>query len=59
MEQLYKAESVTAVPKVFPPKGVDDLRNISGLSTFNKIAEKMIAGLIIEDMSKTLDSALS
>ena len=37
------------------PKGVEDLRNISGLLTFNKVAEKMIAELIIQDMSETLD----
>ena len=53
--KLYKAESVTPVPKVFPPKGIEDLRNISGLLTFNKVAEKMIAELIIKDMSATLD----
>ena len=53
--KLYKAESVTPVPKVFPPKGIEDLRNISGLLTFNKVAEKMIAELIIKDMFATLD----
>ena len=53
--RLYKSESVTPVPKVFPPKTVDDLRNISGLLTFDKIAEKLIAELIISDMSSHLD----
>ena len=55
--KLYKLESVTPVPKVFPPKTVEDLRNISGLKTFDKIAEKLIAELIISDMSKKLDPA--
>ena len=55
--RLYKSESVTPVPKVFPPASVNDLRNISGLLTFNKIAEKLIAELIISDMSKELDPA--
>ena len=53
--KLYKSESVTPVPKVFPPLSVNDLRNISGLLTFDKIAEKMIAELMISDISKTLD----
>ena len=53
--KLYKSESVTPVPKVFPPKSPEDLRNISGLLTFNKVAEKMIAKLMISDISKYLD----
>ena len=53
--KLYKAESVTPVPKIFPPKSLTDLRNISGLLTFNKVAEKLIAELIIDDMSVKLD----
>ena len=53
--RLYKVESVTPVPKVFPPQTLDDLRNISGLLTFDKIAERMIAEIIISDMSALLD----
>ena len=53
--KLYKAESVTPVPKTFPPKSPDELRNISGLFTFNKIAEKLLAELMISDMAKLLD----
>ena len=53
--RLYKVESVTPVPKVFPPQTLDDLRNISGLLTFDKIAERMIAEIIISDMSDLLD----
>ena len=48
---------VTPVPKIFPPKSPNDLRNISGLLTFNKIAEQLIAELIISDMAKNLDPA--
>ena len=29
--KLYKSEMITPVPKIFPPKSVDELRNISGL----------------------------
>ena len=53
--KLWKCESVTPVPKVFPPNSPEELRNISGLLTFDKISEQMIAELIISDMSKKLD----
>ena len=53
--RLYKVESVTPVLKVFPPQTLEDLRNISGLLIFEKIAEKMIAEIIISDMSDLLD----
>ena len=36
-------------------KSPEDLRNISGLLTFNKISEKMIAELMISDIMKNLD----
>lgn len=55
--KLYKCESVTPVPKVFPPNSPEELRNISGLLTFDKVAESMIAELIISDMSRKLDPA--
>ena len=55
--KLWKCESVTPVPKSFPPKSPEELRNISGLLTFDKIAEKMIAELIISDMAEKLDPA--
>ena len=45
--KLYKSEIITPVPKIFPPSSPDDLRNISGLLTFNKIAEKIISEIII------------
>ena len=38
--EIYKSESVTPVPKVYPPHTVNDLRNLSGLLTFDKITEK-------------------
>ena len=55
--KLYKAEMVTPVPKCFPPKSPDELRNISGLLTFNKIAEQLVAELIIQDMANLLDKS--
>jgi hypothetical protein len=52
---IFKEEYVTPVPKVFPPLKIEDLRNISGLLTFNKIAKKCVAELMIEDMKSKLD----
>ena len=46
---------MTPVPKVFPPTKIEDLRNISGLITLNKIYEKCIAELMISDMKEKLD----
>ena len=53
--KLYKSESITPVPNALPPKSPDELRNISGLLTFNKVAERMIPELMIADMTKSLD----
>ena len=52
---ILKLEIVTTVPKVFPPKQIDDLRNISGLINLDKIAEKIISKMMIEDMRKNID----
>ena len=53
--QIFKEEIITPVPKVFPQKDIDDLRDITGLFTFNKIAEKVISELMLEDMKTNLD----
>ena len=42
------------MPKSYPPKSPDELRNISRLLTFNKVAEKMIAELMISDIKEKL-----
>ena len=55
--KLYKAEMVTPVPKCFPPKSPDELRNISGLLTFDKNAEQLVSELIISDMANKLDKS--
>ena len=36
--EIFKLEIVTPVPKVFPPKSIDELRNISGLLNIDKVA---------------------
>ena len=53
--KLWKKEIVTPVPKVYPTLKVDELRKISGLMNFNKIAEKIIAEWIISDMKSSRD----
>ena len=52
---ICKLEIVTPVPKEYPPKEIDHLRNISGLLNLDKIAEKLITRLIISDMKHNLD----
>ena len=54
---ILKLEMVTPVPKVFPPKDIDQLRNISGLLNLDKIAEKIISKMMISDMKINLDPA--
>ena len=52
---IYKSEIVTPVPKVPNPQSIDDLRNISGLMNLNKVLEKLICPLIVNDMKSSLD----
>jgi hypothetical protein len=52
---IYKAETITPVPKVNPPKLLDELRPISNLFTYCKVGEKIISQMIVEDMVKTMD----
>ena len=53
--KINKKETVTPVPQTYPPKSTNDLRNISGLLTFNKIMEKMIGELLLSDIMENLD----
>ena len=52
---IFKMEIVTPVPKVYPPKTVDELRNISSLLNLDKVAEKLVSKLLISDMKSKLD----
>ena len=52
---IYKIESVTPAPKVFPPGKIKDLRKISGLFNCAKIFDKIIAEFLIEDMEPKRD----
>ena len=50
--EIFKLEIVTPVPKVFPPKSIDELRNISGLLNLDKVAEKIIDKMMISYMKE-------
>ena len=52
---VYKFEVSTPVPKSHPPKTTKDIRNISGLLTFDKVFEKLLSKLMISDMSSKMD----
>ena len=53
--QVYKYETSTPVPKVIPPQKVTQMRNISGLFTFDKVLEKLLSELMVEDMKAKSD----
>ena len=53
--KIYKRETITPIPKTFPPDNIDNLRPIANLLNFNKIQEKIIGELVIEDMEEHLD----
>ena len=55
--QIWKEEIATPIPKVSPTLKLSDLRNISGLLNFDKIAETLISELIISDMEAKMDPA--
>ena len=53
--KIYKKETITPVPKVYPSDLIDNLRPIANLININKIQEKAIAEMVIEDMEANLD----
>ena len=52
---IWKMETVTPAPKVYPPQTANDLRKISGTLNFSKIFEKFLAEAMISDMTPTSD----
>ena len=52
---VYKVESVTPAPKIYPPEKITDLRKISGLLNCAKVFDKAIAEYLIEDMGPSRD----
>ena len=47
----------TPIPKTHPTSKITDLRNISGLLIFNKVAESLIADLVLSDIQKNIDKS--
>ena len=52
---ILKHDTVTPVPKKFPPRTVSELRNISGLLNLDRVFEKIVSKMIIFDMKSKLD----
>ena len=55
--KIWKIETVTPVPKVYPAENLSQLRKISGLVKFSKVTDKMLAEYLAEDMVRTRDSS--
>ena len=53
--KIYKHEIITPVPKQFPPETIDMLRPISNLLNLNKIMEKIVCEMIVDDMKQQID----
>ena len=52
---IFKCETITPVPKVHPPKNLNDVRPISNLFNFNRVQEELVAELVISDMKEKMD----
>ena len=53
--KIWKKETLTPIPKVYPADSMKDLRPISGLMNFAKVFDRIIAEYMTEDMSKNPD----
>ena len=54
---LWKNEYITPIPKNYPSKSESDLRPISGVLNFAKVADKVISSYIIHDMEPYRDQS--
>ena len=54
---IWKFETITPVPKIFPPQKISQLRKISGLKNFAKICDGFLAQFITSDMLPHMDPA--
>ena len=52
---IWKIETVSPVPKIYPPGKLEDLRKISGLPNCSKVADKIIGEFVLKDMEPTRD----
>ena len=55
--KLWKFETITPAPKVYPAEELSQLRKISGLLNFSKITDKILAEYLAEDMAPTRDKS--
>ena len=55
--KIWKIETGTPVPKVYPAENLSQLRKISGLVNFSKVTDKILAEYLAEDMVRTRDSS--
>ena len=53
--EIWKFETITPVPKVYPAEKIKQLRKISGLKNFAKICDGFLAEFITSDMLPHLD----
>ena len=53
--KIYKQETITPIPKAFPPETINLLRPIANLPNLNKTQEAVIAEMVIKDMEEHLD----
>ena len=53
--EIWKLETVTPVPKQYPPEGTEQLRKISCTLNFPKLFESFLAEAIISDMAPHSD----
>ena len=51
----WKREVITPIPKIFPPPSISKLRPISGIFNFAKVADRILANLMLADMEKKRD----
>ena len=49
---IYNFEVTTPVPKKYPVKSMEQMRNISGLLTADKVFEKLLSEIIVFDMKE-------
>ena len=54
---LWKLETVTPVPKVFPPLLCKQLRKISVFMNFSKVTEQIISEYLVADMKDKFDKS--
>ena len=52
---IWKKETITPIPKVYPAESMKNLRPISGLMNFAKVFDRILAEYMTEDMSSNPD----